>query len=191
MINMLKSWPGEVEINGQHYNSINDVPGLDLNTLNDNMCIKLLHKSNTSQNEAPGERQTISKSDDDLEYRILVKPYMTKPATPEFDFMAQWNNNKPMPIREMQGTVEKETRGMVYMKLHGYGKSTITCMCCGKELTNPVSRHYGIGPICLSKIGISNNIDDVNGITEALAKIEWEGWIIKSAILDNTPVVNA
>ena len=190
MINMLKSWPGEVEINGRHYNSINDVPGLDLNTLNDNMCIKLLHKSNTSQNEAPGERQTISKSDDNLEYRILVKQYMTKPATPEFDFMAQWNNNKPMPIREMQGTVEKETRGMVYMKLHGYGKPTITCMCCGKELTNPVSRHYGIGPICLNKIGISNNIDDVNGITEALAKIEWEGWIIKSAILDNTPVVN-
>ena len=187
---MLKSWPGEVEINGRHYNSINDVPGLDLNTLNDNMCIKLLHKSNTSQNEAPGERQTISKSDDNLEYRILVKQYMTKPATPEFDFMAQWNNNKPMPIREMQGTVEKETRGMVYMKLHGYGKPTITCMCCGKELTNPVSRHYGIGPICLNKIGISNNIDDVNGITEALAKIEWEGWIIKSAILDNTPVVN-
>jgi hypothetical protein len=85
----------------------------------------------------------------------------------------------------MQGVAEKETRGMIYMKLHGLAKAkpTITCYCCGKELTNPISRHYGIGPICLSKLGIRYDIEDVENIREELVNITWEGWIIKSAII--------
>ena len=47
-------------------------------------------------------------------------------------------------------------------------------MCCGKELTNPISRHYGIGPVCLSKMGISRDIEDVAGIKEDLAKSKIE-----------------
>ena len=113
---------------------------------------------------------------------------MTKKATPEFDFMAQWNADKPMPMRTMIGTIDKETRGMIHVKLHGMGVPTITCLCCGKELTNPVSRHYGIGPICLSKMGISRDIEDVSGIKEDLQNITWNGWIIKSAVTEQKEV---
>ena len=69
------------------------------------------------------------------------------------------------------------------MNLHGFAKPTITCMCCGRELTNPISRYYGIGPICLGKIGISRQIDDIENIKEDLVKMKWSGWIIKSAII--------
>ena len=175
MINLLKDWTGSVEVNGQLYNDISELSKIDFKTFSDSVLIKLLHK----------QKQSIIESNtNEKEYTITVKQYMTKPATPEFDFMAQWNNNKPMPMRTMIGSVEKETRGMVYMKLHGMGVPTITCMCCGKELTNPISRHYGIGPVCLSKMGISRDIEDVDGIKEDLAKLEWTGWIIKSAIIE-------
>lgn len=122
------------------------------------------------------------------EIKITVKPYMTKESTPEFDFMEKWNNNRPMPMRTMVGTVEKETKGMVYMHLHGYAQQTITCACCGKELTNPVSRLYGIGPVCLAKIGITRNIEDVENIKEELVKVEWTGWVIKSAITEQEEI---
>lgn len=181
MLNLLKHWNGEIEINGKHYENISvALSDLTSETLSDDVTIKLL----SSVKKSVTEHQSIVKSDDTNECTITVKSYMTKKATPEFDFMQRWNNNIPMPIRTMQGTKEKETRGMVYMKLHGYGKPTVTCLCCGKELTNPISRYYGIGPVCLSKIGISRDITDVNGITEELQKITWEGWIIKSAITE-------
>ena len=70
------------------------------------------------------------------------------------------------------------------MKLHGFGERTVTCMCCGKELKNPVSRFYGIGPICMGKVGIVADIEDISTITEKLEEIEREGWIIKSAITE-------
>ena len=179
MISLLKDWEGEVEIDGVKYESISDVSESTQNTLNPNTVIKLSSKKKRTLTE----RQSIVKSDDNGEQTITVRAYMTKHATPDFNFMAQWNNDIPMPMRTMQGEKIKETRGMVYMKLHGYGKATITCLCCGKELTNPISRHYGIGPVCLSKIGITRDIEDVSGIREELQNITWEGWIIKSAIL--------
>jgi hypothetical protein len=77
---------------------------------------------------------------------------------------------------------------MVYMNLHGEGRETITCMCCGKELTNPVSRHYGIGPICMSKVGIHCDISNVDEIKEKLVDIKWSGWIVKSAIIEREEV---
>jgi len=179
MISQLKNWTGSVEVNGQLYNDVSELSKIDFKTFSDNVSIKLLHK----------QKQSIIESNTkEKEYTITVKQYMTKQATPEFMFMAQWNNNKPMPMRTMTGNVEKETRGMVYMKLHGMGVPTITCMCCGKELTNPISRHYGIGPVCLSKMGISRDIEDVAGIKEDLAKLTWEGWIIRSAIIDKEEV---
>lgn len=184
MISLLKDWEGEVEIDGVKYESISDVSESTQNTLNPNTTIKLSSKKKRTLTE----RQSIVKTDDTEEQTITVKAYMTKPASPEFDFMAQWNNNVPMPMRTMQGVKLKETRGMVYMKLHGLGKPTITCLCCGKELTNPISRHYGIGPVCLSKMGINRDIEDVSGIMEDLAKLTWEGWIIKSAISENEEV---
>lgn len=177
MITMMKNWKGKVEIDGTVYDSIADAQSI-FKSFSDDIHIKLL-SNNKSTNTS-----VVTALDDAVEYEIEVKKYMTQPATPEFDFMAKWNNNEPMPMRIMQGTVEKETRGMVYMKLHGLAKPTITCYCCGKELTNPVSRHYGIGPICLGKLGITRDIDDIENIREELVNITWTGWIIKSAIIN-------
>lgn len=176
MISMLKSWEGKVEVNGTEYDSITDVKKKDLKG---NICIRLYPKNYT---EEVVEKKEVTECKSG-ELRITVKPYMTKPASIDFDFMRKWNNDIPMPMRIMEGIKEKETPGMVYMKLHGLAKPTITCYCCGKELTNPVSRKYGVGPICLSKMGIARDIEDVEGITEELVNVKWEGWVIKSAIL--------
>lgn len=178
MLSLMKNWKGRVEIDGVVYDSIEHAQSV-FKSFSDDMHIKLL----SATQKAKIERSNVSQSDSETEYLIKVKEYMTKKATPEFDFMANKNNNIPMPMRIMQGTIEKETPGMVYMKLHGLAKPTITCYCCGKELTNPISRHYGIGPICLGKLGIVRDIDDVENIREELVNITWEGWIIRSAIL--------
>lgn len=180
MITMMKNWKGKVEIDGTVYDSIADAQSV-FKSFSDDIHIKLL---SNNKNVTTRQINTIEVVSEATEYEIEVKKYMTQPATPEFDFMAKWNNNEPMPMRIMQGTVEKETRGMVYMNLHGLAKPTITCYCCGKELTNPVSRHYGIGPICLGKLGITRNIDDIENIKEELVNITWAGWIIKSAIIN-------
>lgn len=179
MISLMKNWKGEVEVNGVHYNNISEVKISDLNDF-DNVTIHLLSAVKKSLKSS----NSVLTDDDKKQYRITVKQYMTKPASPDFDFMKRWNNDIPMPMRIMEGTVEKETRGMVYMKLHGFARQTITCACCGKELTNPVSRYYGIGPICLAKLGIARQIDDIDNIKEDLAKIEWSGWVIKSSLLE-------
>ena len=165
---LLKDWKGEI--------LIDDNAVVDFKTLSSNSHIKLLAKRKNAN------KAKIEAVDDTIEYLIEVKKYMTEKASVGFDFMAKWNNDNPMPMRIMQGTIEKETRGMQYMKLHGLAKPTIICRCCGKELTNPISRHYGIGPICLGKIGIARDIDDIENIKEELVNISWEGWIIKSAI---------
>lgn len=179
MITMLNSWKGKVEINGKVYDSIQDAQSV-FKTLSDDIDIKLLSndkKANTSVSD-------VSDVSESKEVEITVKAYMTKKATVDFDFMQKWNNDIPMPARTMRGEKIKETRGMVYMKLHGFASQTITCMCCGKELTNPISRQYGIGPICLNKMGIDRDIEDVDGISEELVNVNWEGWIIKSAITE-------
>lgn len=121
-------------------------------------------------------------------YRITVKKYMTEPATSTFDFHSKWNDDKPMPLTVMQGSIEKETRGMYYMKLNGKAEPTSVCMCCGKKLTNPVSRLYGVGPDCGDKIGLIKIETEQEArekweeISKYLADISWEGWVIKSAI---------
>ncbi len=181
MLELLRNWKGKVEIDGTEYESIQDARS-DFKGSSDDIHIILKSATETRQKER------VELANDNVEYEITVKSYMTKEATPEFDFMAKWNSNNPMPMRIMQGTIEKETRGMVYMKLHGLAKPTITCYCCGKELTNPVSRHYGIGPICLGKLGIVREIDDIENIREELVNITWEGWIIKSAITEQKEV---
>lgn len=189
MISMLVNWKGAVVIDGTEYKSVQDAMSV-LKTIKDDMHIKLLSankKANMKRIEASNHVSNDSVSVD-TEYEVTVKQYMTRKATVDFDFMLKWNNNIPMPARTMRGTVEKETRGMVYMKLHGFAKPTINCFCCGKELTNPISRQYGIGPICLGKMGIARDIEDVAGITEELANVSWEGWIIKSAITDRKEV---
>ena len=97
MLEMLKSWKGKVIVNDTEYESIRDVP---FSTLNGEIHIKLYPTL---------EKSKISVVERDTEYQITVKKYMTEEASPEFTFMSQWNDNKPMPMRIMQGKKIKET----------------------------------------------------------------------------------
>lgn len=117
-------------------------------------------------------------------YKVTVKKYMTEPATLAFDFQKKWNNDIPMPLLVMQGELIKETRGMAYMKLNGFAESTCTCSICGRTLTNPISKLYGIGPECSAKVGIVFDTmqEDDTIVKSKMESISWEGWIIKSAI---------
>lgn len=121
-------------------------------------------------------------------YKITVKKYMTEPATANFDFQDKWNNGKPMPLCIMQGEVIKETRGMYYMNLQGKAEPTSKCLVCGKTLTNPISKLYGIGPECSEKVGLirieseEEAKEKLKHIMEQIDDISWTGWVIKSAI---------
>ena len=123
------------------------------------------------------------------EYLIKVKQWMTKATTDDgFDFMRHWNNNIPMPLRVMKGRVLKETRGMVYMELRACPLETDHCMKCGKALTHPVSRLYGLGPECGGHFHI-NPFDTeeelqaaIQEVKEKLYNVTWAGWIAKSGV---------
>lgn len=175
---LLKDWKGSIDIDDKHYTSVQDAVSV-FKTLSDDTHI-VLHSVSENANKSKIEC-VESKS----EYRVTVKKYMTEPATPSFDFMAKFNNDNPMPLRTMTGTIEKETRGMVYMKLHGQAEPVVRCMRCGRLLTNPVSKLYGIGPECIEKLGfVRVDIDDIETIKQKLVDVHWEGWIIKSAITE-------
>lgn len=178
---LLKDWRGKISINDKYYTSVERC-NFDFNALSDDTHI-ILHSSVKNANTS-----VVDTLDEKIQYRVTVKKYMTEKSSPGFDFMAKWNNDNPMPLRTMTGTIEKETRGMVYMKLHGQAEPVIRCMRCGRVLTNPVSQHYGIGPECMSKLGLVCDIDDVETIRKKLVEVTWGGWIIKSAIIDKEEV---
>lgn len=173
MLEILKDWKGEILINDNVVNASN----FDFNTLSDDTHI-ILHS-----NVKNAVQSVVDTLNEKIQYRVTVKKYMTEPASPGFDFMAKWNNNTPMPLRTMVGTIEKETKGMVYMKLHGQAEPVVRCMRCGRLLTNPISQHYGIGPECMSKLGLVCDITDVDTIKKKLVDVTWEGWIIRSSII--------
>lgn len=183
MIQQLAKWAGKVNVNGTEYASIADVP--ENLELNGTTVITLIPRQAV---------QKVAVVNGTMEHVITVKAYMTKPASPEFDFMAKWNNNVPMPMRTMVGTVVKETKGMVYMKLHGalLAERTYTCMCCGRQLTNPVSQYFGVGPECggHNYTHPFDTDEELREAVEAYKKVllnkTWTGWIIKSAILEDT-----
>lgn len=175
---MFSNWSGEVEIADKRYASVEACKNV-LNSVSNDMHI-ILHSSRKTS-----KTSVLNASESTLQqYKITVKKYMIQPASPEFDFMSKWNNDNPMPLRTMTGTIEKETKGMVYMKLHGQAQTVIRCMRCGRQLTNPVSQHYGIGPECMSKLGLVCDITDIETIKKKLVDVVWEGWIIKSAITE-------
>lgn len=130
------------------------------------------------------------------EYIIRVKRWMTQQTTDNsFDFMRHWNKNIPMPFRVMRGRVLSETRGMVYMELRACVLKTDYCMKCGKPLSHPVSKLYGLGPECGGHYHINpfnteeelqNAIQDVR---QKLNNITWTGWVAKSGIEYATEVL--
>lgn len=126
-----------------------------------------------------------------MDYKVEVKAWMTKPSSEGFDFMKSWNNDIPMPLRVMYGVKLGETKGMVKMSLHGDIKDKITqcCMMCGKPITNPVSKYFGLGPVC-GDHNYTNPFDTEEELDKAvedfrskLVNMTWMGWIAKSAIL--------
>lgn len=183
MLNLLKDYKGAVEVNGQSFDSL-DSALKGLKNFDGQLTIVL--------NKGAGERvsQASQQVEGDKIYRIKVRQYMTKPSTPEFDFHDKWNNGIPMPMRIMVGKKLKETKGMVQMELWGEITEEVTthCMRCGRTLTNPVSKYFGIGPEC-GNHGYNNPFETdeelkaaVKDMQEQLKEIKWTGWIIKSAI---------
>ena len=115
----------------------------------DGQMVEVLYKANrvdkeiakpATPNHIPGTALRAGK-----EYVVRVKNWMTQEG---MDFNINWNNKKAMPFRVMAGRVLKETRGMVYMSLKARRLRTDYCMKCGRPLTHPVSRLYGLGPEC-------------------------------------------
>lgn len=185
VVDLLKilNWEGTIDINGTIYNSSSEIPR-ELE-FNNNMSVTLIPKETRRANE---DTQASDK-----EFRVTVRKYMTKQSTPSFDFMARWNDDVPMPLMTMVGTIEKETPSMYYMHLRA-DTSFITvdrCMNCGKVITNPVSKYFGMGPEC----GRHNYVNPFNSDAElkeavdtykreVLSNITWSGWVIKSAITE-------
>lgn len=194
MLNLLKDYKGAVEVNGQSFDSL-DSALKGLKNFDGQLTIVL--------NKGAGERvsrasQRVEEVAGDKIYRIKVRQYMTRPSTPQFDFHDKWNNGNPMPMRIMVGKKLKETKGMVQMELWGEITEEVTthCMRCGRTLTNPVSKYFGIGPEC-GNHGYNNPFDDeeelkraVKEVDKQLREIKWTGWVIKSAIEEETYLEN-
>lgn len=191
----LQDWQGAVEIDGHIYDSVGTARKL-LEHSSQTINRVLLHSVNERATQRNLERL---ESDQSTLYRVTVRQYMTRPSSPDFDFMRKWNNDIPMPLRTMVGTIEKDTPGMVYMKLHGDITSRITqyCMKCGKKITNPVSQFFGMGPECGGHHYVSpfESEEELQAAVEKYRKeylqnIVWEGWIIKSAITEQEVLDN-
>ncbi len=192
MLSMLSRWKGSVEINGVTYDSIDDAVKQANLSANDSVSI-ILH---AQRKRAVNALRNASESESKQQYRITVRPYMTKKGSPNFDFMIKMNNNIPMPFRTMIGTVEKETRGMVYMNLHAdiYARTIPVCMKCGRPLTNKISQYFGVGPECgghnyVNPFNSEKELDEaVQNYRKELQKVTWSGWIIKSAIMEKEEI---
>jgi hypothetical protein len=194
VLNLLKDYKGAVEVNGQSFDSL-DSALKGLKNFDGQLTIVL--------NKGAGERvsrasQRVEEVAGDKIYRIKVRQYMTRPSTPQFDFHDKWNNGNPMPMRIMVGRKLKETKGMVKMELWGEITEEVAtyCMRCGRTLTNPVSKYFGIGPEC-GNHGYNNPFDDeeelkraVKEVDKQLREIKWTGWVIKSAIEEETYLEN-
>ena len=183
MLELLKSYPGNLKVNGREFENVFQAIQA-FGGYQGRLVIEL----NTKPTPPPWEEEVEESKE--TEYVIKVKQYMTKPATPSFDFMDKWNNGVPMPMRIMVGKKLKETRGMVKMELRGEIVQEVNpvCMKCGRTLTNPVSQYFGIGPECGGHNYINPFETDaelrqaVAETRKQLQNITWTGWIIKSAI---------
>ena len=193
-LEFLSGWNGAIVINGTEYPSHEAIP-VDLavqGSLNIQLrpAKKVVQKATERLVEEPKTDTRTVELSENQQYRVKVKKYMTKPATPDFDFMVKWNNNKPMPLRVMVGEKVKETRGMVYMVLHGdiLEERTLCCMKCGRPITNSVSQFFGLGPECGGHNYVNPFASDaelkeaVEAYKKQLQQMTWEGWIIRSAI---------
>jgi len=194
MLNLLEGYKGSLEVNGQSFDSL-DSALKGLKNFDGQLTIVLNKGAGEQVSQASQQVEEVA---GDKIYRIKVRQYMTRPSTPEFDFHDKWNNGNPMPMRIMVGKKLKETKGMVQMELWGEITEDVTthCMRCGRTLTNPVSKYFGIGPEC-GNHGYDNPFDDeeelkraVKEVDRQLREIKWTGWVIKSSIQEETYLEN-
>lgn len=167
-----------IKVNGKEYKNSYEAYA-DLKNYEGPIQVLINYKDN--------EKQQNNNADKML--RIYVKKYMTQKSTPGFDFMKKWNNNNPMPMRLMEGTILDETPGMYKMKLKGvYVENADKCTHCGRPITNEVSKMYGLGPVCGQHFYIATpqSVEEFrqmkDEIKQKIESVEWEGWVIKSAI---------
>lgn len=114
ILSKFNNWTGAIEVNGDHYDSV----ALALNSISDEdfeLKSIILYSVNKDTSERKNLRFTYEVN---THYKIKVRDYMTWPATFDFDFMRKWNNDKPMPSKEMYGLLTVDAEGLVYMKLH-------------------------------------------------------------------------
>jgi hypothetical protein len=187
MLNLL-NWDKPLMVNGEIYQSSAEA----LEKLKD-FKGEIEVKFNFTEKKAETPAETPAEKEEQVKvFRFEVKQYMTKKASPGFDFMRKWNDDKPMPLRVMYGEVLEETRGMLRVRVHGRAeKDASACSHCLRPLTNEISKIYGIGPICgghgyfasdYTKKQIENRDEIFKQADAELRKVIWEGWIIKSAI---------
>ena len=116
---------------------------------------------------------------------VVVKKWMTT------------KEDNPMPYMRMAGFRLKETAKAVYMRCRGeiFTECTEVCMRCGRPITNPVSRYFGLGPVCghheyinpfASEFELQKAVNAYR--EETLHKTVWEGWIPKSQIVSEKPI---
>lgn len=193
MLELLKNYPGNLKVNGKEFeNTLQAIQAFG--EYRGRLVIELNTNTATTTppiapTPTPPPWQEVEEGKE-TEYIIKVKQYMTRPASPSFDFMDKWNNGVPMPMRIMVGKKLKETKGMVKMELRGeiIQDNNSICMKCGRELTNPVSRYFGIGPECGGHHYISPFETDaelqqaIRETRKQLQSVTWTGWVIKSAI---------
>jgi hypothetical protein len=199
MLELLKNYPGTLKVNGKEFENVlqaiqafGEYQGRLVIELNTNIATTA---PSIAPIPTPPPWQEVEEGKE-TEYVIKVKQYMTKPASPSFDFMDKWNNGVPMPMRIMVGKKLKETKGMVKMELRGeiIQDNNPTCMKCGRELTNPVSQYFGIGPECGGHHYISPFETDaelqqaIEETRKQLQSVTWTGWVIKSALEKFEPI---
>jgi len=186
MLSLIGDYKGALEINGIGYSNLKEATQA-LKGSSGQLTIVLNKGATGLTHNATSQ---VNKLEGSAIYKIRVRQYMTRPASPEFDFHTKWNNDNPMPMRIMVGRKLKETRGMVQMELWGeiVGELTTQCMKCGRALNNPVSKYFGIGPECGGH-NYNNPFETdeelhqaVADMQEKLKEVRWTGWIIKSAI---------
>lgn len=187
MTNVISNWNGTIELNGNQIDKSFDFSKVS-------GALKIVLRPNSFRKPIEKTEEPVSNKIKDVTgtYRITVKKYMTQKSTPDFDFMKVWNNDCPMPLVTMVGEKIKETKGMVYMKLHGDITERVTerCLCCGKPITNNVSKFFGMGPVC-GQHNYTNPFATEEELKNAVAQyrkklqnLTFEGWIIKSAIVE-------
>lgn len=91
----------------------------------------------------------------------------------------------------LEGDIISETSKAYKFSGNSMVKEAITCLCCGRELTHPVSRLVGYGPICCERFGVHrpdfDNLSDVelDVLKENIRKVRiTDMWIPKSQILE-------